>query len=314
MNKHYDILYKEFYKSIYHDELICLPDQILDYLCIRLCRISFSNNLDAFKKQLSNIGCEPNIFNNLLLFESLKQVDCQILSKIINSIYFIQTPLPYDLGAFIITSKFLMNGSIFTIFVPTSSMFNWCANITAIPYSFTKLPYMSPYMIHYGYGKIYSSAFQQLDKIIQSSIIDLKITHNIDNPHLISTGMSLGGALAGIHAFRLSQIYPNHKITNISFGSPKFASKEFIQHYKCIKNITTRLYVNNYDIVPTLPPKTNIIENLWYHLAELINGKDDCSISKFKSVNPFCHAHYLGVDFSEYSFMAQVIRTLSYIK
>lgn len=109
-----------------------------------------------------------------------------------------------------------------------------------------------------------------LNKVWQT--IKLYICYN--KPFYI-TGHSLGAALAGLCAFRLS-IMGIQKLNVYTFGQPRMGGNEFSEKYNELLKASTYRFVNNNDIITRVPPRS-----LNYsHVGKLEYFKEDGTLTQ----------------------------------
>lgn len=76
------------------------------------------------------------------------------------------------------------------------------------------------------------------------------------NNNIYITGHSLGAAISTLSTFFLHEKFKNKNIHCVTFGCPKIGNKNFVEYYN--KNISNNIqFINNEDIIPTLPPLPN---------------------------------------------------------
>lgn len=71
---------------------------------------------------------------------------------------------------------------------------------------------------------------------------------------LMVVGHSLGGALATLNSYELAKRYVTHRISLITFGSPRAVNKPFADAIKRLPNVLCYRVVNNTDAVTRVPP------------------------------------------------------------
>jgi triacylglycerol lipase len=96
--------------------------------------------------------------------------------------------------------------------------------------------------VHLGFEKEVSKLWE----LVKHQVLDVRFNQTLQkNRKLFVTGHSLGGAMATIVAGRLPSV-----TCLCTFGSPKVGNREY-----CKSNITNHIrFVNNNDIVPSVPP------------------------------------------------------------
>lgn len=111
--------------------------------------------------------------------------------------------------------------------------------------------YQEGMMLHHGFYDIYMS--------IRNKLFDLINTHGDTNQHIIITGHSLGGALATITAFDLTDLDP----IVYTFASPRAFNPLMAKIFDSTPRKYTRVY-NTEDIIPTAPLAV-YFNNLYQH-------------------------------------------------
>jgi triacylglycerol lipase len=97
--------------------------------------------------------------------------------------------------------------------------------------------------VHLGFVDAYSSV---RDAILNGA-------KNSKHSHIITTGHSLGGALATLAAMDIKLNVPGRQVSCYTFGSPKVGNPAFAAAYNKLVPDTHR-FVNDADVVPTIPP------------------------------------------------------------
>tara|TARA_Y100000389_G_scaffold169134_1_gene175175 strand:- start:1706 stop:2470 length:765 start_codon:yes stop_codon:yes gene_type:complete len=139
------------------------------------------------------------------------------------------------------------NNTLYIYFRGTSSLHDWKINLDARLKLYQKNN--NTFKIHNGFYTQYNS----VKKYIYSYLIE---NNSYDN--IIITGHSLGGALATICSFDISDYIYNKNITCVTFGSPRVGDKNFINLYNYY-NISTHRIVIYDDPVPKWPLNGNYI-------------------------------------------------------
>jgi hypothetical protein len=105
-------------------------------------------------------------------------------------------------------------------------------------------------LIHEGFKNAFLSS---KDTVIKNAYDYSKI---YPNNKIYITGHSLGASVATLAAVYLKDKYEMNNLYCVSFGCPKIGNKEFTEYVdKHLKNNIQ--FINNEDIVPTLPPLPN---------------------------------------------------------
>ncbi|GAB4427461.1 MAG: hypothetical protein Kow0031_07490 [Anaerolineae bacterium] len=108
--------------------------------------------------------------------------------------------------------------------------------------------------VHMGFTQAYTS--------VRDAV--LNAAKNTKHKHIITTGHSLGGALATLAAMDIKLNVPGKEVSCYTLGSPKVGNPAFAAAYNKLVPDTHRI-VNDADVVPTIPP-------LGYeHVGELVH-------------------------------------------
>lgn len=176
------------------------------------------------------------------------------------------------------------------------SFINWKNNL-----KFNQEPYNSIYMncnncyLHTGFYHMYYSLVYEYPYSLYNQYFDTIFSNN---KTINIIGHSLGGALSTILFFELNfikELYPNiyqNQINLYTFGSPRVANNDFIQHlYKYHTNIYR--FVNKNDIIPHLPPSSMNYHGKYSHVHReyYINQYDNiikCDINEYYTEDPNC--------------------------
>ncbi|KAA8493617.1 Lipase [Porphyridium purpureum] len=155
---------------------------------------------------------------------------------------------------------------IVSSFRGTVSLRNWISNLQFMLVDpgrcdeFTALP--PDVRLHQGFYSTYHS--------ISRGMIDevLKLHAECPDYTVYVTGHSLGGAMASMHAMALVLAgIPAHLIEMYTFGQPRPGNDAFSREWDARLKKGYRI-VNNYDMVPHLPPHTSgfkhVGEELWF--------------------------------------------------
>jgi Lipase (class 3) len=125
-----------------------------------------------------------------------------------------------------------------------TSLKNWITDIDV--FETKQINSDTDVLVHKGFYKAWKSIrVQVLEKLAA-----LKKQFDFD---ILTTGHSLGAALATLCSFELAQ--KEEKSFNWNFGSPRVGNLEFVDMYKKLVPNTFRV-VNNKDLIPHLPPKS----------------------------------------------------------
>ena len=102
--------------------------------------------------------------------------------------------------------------------------------------------------VHYGFLLQFNSLKKNLNKEIKNYI-----SNEIENePEIIFTGHSLGGALATIASLFYKDMYPKININCITFGSPRVGDNIFSNLFDKLIQNSVRI-INNNDPIPCVP-------------------------------------------------------------
>ncbi|RKH59004.1 lipase family protein [Corallococcus interemptor] len=120
------------------------------------------------------------------------------------------------------------------------------------PYSGTSL---SPVpQVHSGFWGIYTGTSSSVPQSMQAQVFAWLKANGIQT--LFVTGHSLGGGLAEFLALDLAVSQPSLSVTTVTFAAPKagLADSWGAAYARYVTNPATVRVVNQYDVVPTLPP------------------------------------------------------------
>ncbi|KAI9141381.1 Alpha/Beta hydrolase protein [Paraphysoderma sedebokerense] len=134
----------------------------------------------------------------------------------------------------------------------TSNLQNWQSNLRMLPTSYkpmyeniTAIP--DDAQIHRGFWAVFESLRQNLTETIQATW-----NQQIGVPHanpltIVTTGHSLGGALAGIAALHIQNVMdlPPGSVLSYSFNQPKVGNTAFTRYYD--QRVTTYRVTNGND-------------------------------------------------------------------
>jgi len=108
-----------------------------------------------------------------------------------------------------------------------------------------------------GHGKVHRGFQHALDSVWSS--VQAAVDKVGADKKLFICGHSLGAALAQLAAYRF--VLGNYNVAHIyTFGSPRVANREFMEHYNELLADKTFLHINNKDIVTRIP-----LEFLGFH-------------------------------------------------
>jgi predicted lipase len=141
--------------------------------------------------------------------------------------------------------------------------------------------------IHYGF---YKHLFSKSNYISMINKINSLLNENLLYEIYI-TGHSLGGALATLFGYKLSQEFSNIIVNIVTFASPKVGDRRWRNLFNSIKNINyTRIVINNDPVI--LFPFIN-----YYHVGKILELKsnsrfynlDDHTLKSYKKyLNLIC--------------------------
>jgi hypothetical protein len=119
--------------------------------------------------------------------------------------------------------------------------------ITDLKFILSDYPFVpagaGPVKVHHGFIQAFSSV---RDAILQ-------MARDSKQPKVLTTGHSLGAALAILAALDIRQNIPDKQVSCYTFGSPKVGNPAFAKFYNDLVPNTIRI-VNDADIIPTIPP------------------------------------------------------------
>ena len=180
--------------------------------------------------------------------------------------------------------------AIFISFRGSSNIENWLANI--------QFHQIQPYDDeNLSVEKGFYNLFADLKPIIYETLQELSskyATHNV-----LSTGHSLGGALATLFAF--DNYYYNEEynvIALMTFGSPRIGNHNFVTKFANY-NMYSKRITHYYDMVPHVPQNLlhyyHIPNEVWYNENNDEDSKcsDSCSPTHCTSTSD--HLYYLNV-------------------
>ncbi|KAH8091740.1 alpha/beta-hydrolase [Cristinia sonorae] len=102
--------------------------------------------------------------------------------------------------------------------------------------------------VHDGFHKTQGRTAQQILGIVQSALKDTGFTK------VLTTGHSLGGAIALLDALMFKMKLPNVDVQSVTFGMPRVGNQEFANMVDSMLPGFTRV-TNQNDIVPIVPPR-----------------------------------------------------------
>ena len=112
-------------------------------------------------------------------------------------------------------------------------------------------------LVHAGFRNKYFSVHEMLADVLE--------IHESMFDTLVTTGHSLGGALATIAAPMLSETFPTKKIECLTFGSPRVGNSAFVSWFQSRVPIHWRL-VNAKDPVPWMP-----FSGRFHHVSDAVS-------------------------------------------
>lgn len=110
--------------------------------------------------------------------------------------------------------------------------------------------------VHYGFIQAFSSVRDAILQMVRDS----------KQHKVLTTGHSLGGALAVLAALDVRQNVPDKQVSCYTFGSPKVGDPAFANYYNKLVPNTFRI-VNDADVIPTIPPAGYAHVGQLYHLG-----------------------------------------------
>ncbi|WP_158625165.1 lipase family protein [Corallococcus terminator] len=126
------------------------------------------------------------------------------------------------------------------------------ATTSFVPYSGAT---MSPVpQVHGGFWSIYTGTGSTVPTSMQAQVFAWLAANNIQT--LYVTGHSLGGGLAEFLALDLAVSQPSLSVTTVTFAAPKAGLSDSwgAAYAQYVTNPATVRVLNQYDVVPTLPP------------------------------------------------------------
>jgi hypothetical protein len=130
----------------------------------------------------------------------------------------------------------------------SESLLNWLEDFFDVPKSASNVP-----------GQVHSGFYDATMSIIVGVAAAVQNLNPGPAKKILVTGHSLGGALASIGAYILSQTYHLPIQQVVTFASPKPGDVGFQSGYQAVINNQVR-YENYQDVVPLLPPAARFID------------------------------------------------------
>jgi hypothetical protein len=166
-----------------------------------------------------------------------------------------------------------------------------------------------------GVFKIISEIFYTIEESI--NYLSKHFLNSSSSIKIITTGHSLGGALASIFSYLWVNHKPNLKIACITFGSPRTMNKDLIEKYNNLihnKIILFKRYITNGDPFAKLPITSKTFSNSYYFPDDYDNSLNYVAITcktnkthkilcnlksktKKRKISVKYHGEYLGVIF-----------------
>ena len=168
------------------------------------------------------------------------------------------------------------NQQIVVSFRGSSNAENWFDDFT---YFQKPYPGVVGAYVHDGFYDAYNDLYS---KGLGKDYMELLKAH--PNKKTLSTGHSLGAALAQIAALNFSVITTSSPIETWTYGSPRFGNNALIQYFSKQISLNWRL-VNLHDVVPTVPPETapgitspyhHTFTEIWYVSDSPLKFNDIC--------------------------------------
>lgn len=128
------------------------------------------------------------------------------------------------------------------------SLLNWLEDFFSVPRSAPNVP-----------GEVHSGFYDATMSIIAGVAATVQNLNPGPSKKILVTGHSLGGALASIGAYILSQTYHLPIAQVVTFASPKPGDAWFQTGYQAVIKNQVR-YENYDDVVPLLPPAASFID------------------------------------------------------
>jgi triacylglycerol lipase len=160
---------------------------------------------------------------------------------------------------------------------------DWITDLKFILSTYPYAPASAAEMkVHYGFIQAYSS------------VRDAVLSMTRDNSHrkVITTGHSLGGALAILAAMDIQQNIPGKEISCYTFGGPRVGDPTFAAAYEQLVPATYR-FVNDADLIPAIPPRGYQHVGKLIHMgANVVDTEGIIDALKEKAEDHFPH-HYI---------------------
>jgi hypothetical protein len=116
--------------------------------------------------------------------------------------------------------------------------------------------------VHRGFYEQFEAISDEIEKYLKEASSQRKI----DN--IIISGHSLGGGLATIASTHFGLLYPDSKVTCITFGSPRVGNREFTNYFNSIVSQSLRIY-DEEDPVPMVP-MSNRFQHVGHDQADVL--------------------------------------------
>lgn len=129
--------------------------------------------------------------------------------------------------------------------------------------------------VHYGFSEAYKS--------VREAVLDA--AKKTPHKRIMTTGHSLGGALAKLAALDIQFNVPGKEISCYTFGAPKVGNTEFVKSYNKRVPNTFRI-VNGVDSIPDLPPGAYEHCGACYPVGETAAGIIDAIKAKIQDHLP----------------------------
>jgi pimeloyl-ACP methyl ester carboxylesterase len=186
--------------------------------------------------------------------------------------------------------------NVSVIFRGSNDSNDWALNVKAQNIHDPRLPGK----IHAGFNQ----AYREIEIPLKSAIARLwDLTSASSTQTTLSIyGHSLGGALATLLAMDLPEV--RLRIADVStFGSPRVGNKTFARAFNWFLGHRSTRYVNENDIVPTLPPWLFGRSVHVGRLAWLVNGRELARIPPLRYLAAwlFSRKNILGDSFNDHS-------------
>lgn len=178
--------------------------------------------------------------------------------------------------------------SIFVVFRGSSSLLNWLDD-----FEVQKVPYESykecTCLVHKGF---YNATQHLRDSTVESvtKLVELFPTYRV-----ITTGHSLGAAIAMMMALELNKALLNSQVEIYNYGQPRVGEKKYADFANTIIEEQYR-YTHNKDMVPHVPPIKGL--NYYHSSQEVFEQENGETIlcSEIDGEDPACSDQFSAFD------------------